>query len=124
MKFPKNQNPATSTSTPVNQGPLFGVIIGLLFLALVLILAGLVIWNYLLTPAPVILDNVIQTPPNLEPESTTAQAQVEAASVLSTSNELYAIEADLMSTDLSNLESEIVAIDILVESPNTETSAP
>lgn len=48
---------------------------------------------------------------NNEPESTTADAQADALLVTSTSNELSAIEADLVSTDLSNLHSEFTAIE-------------
>ncbi len=126
MKTPAGV-PATETAgTPVNRGPLFGVIIGLLFVALVLVLGGLMFWNYLLTPTPLTIDPPSpDTGMNQEPESTTAQAQADAAITLSTSNELPAIEADLLSTDLSSLETELTAIDLMIESAgNATTTAP
>lgn len=127
MKMPAGTPPvASGNATAVNRGPIFGVIIGLLFLALILILGGLMLWNYILTPPPL----VIETPErptaemNQEPESTTARAQAEAAAALSTSNELPAIEADLLSTDLSSLESELTAIDVMIETAGTGTTTP
>ncbi|MBY0310249.1 hypothetical protein K2Q16_03840 [Patescibacteria group bacterium] len=48
---------------------------------------------------------------NNEPESTTADAQTDALLVTSTSNETLAIEADIVSTDLTNLHSEFIAIE-------------
>ncbi len=103
---------------PMKQGNLFGIIIGLLFLALVLILGGLMLWNYILTPNALAIETPLRPTEamNQEPESESARAQAEAAAALSTSNELPAIEADLLSTDLSNLESELGAIDVIVGS--------
>jgi flagellar basal body-associated protein FliL len=126
MKAPAGV-PAETASTPVNRGPLFGVIIGLLFVALVLVLGGLMFWNYLLIPAPITIDTTERPGAdiNQEPESTTAQAQADAAATLSTSNELPAIEADLLSTDLSSLETELTSIDLMIESTgNATTTAP
>ena len=48
---------------------------------------------------------------NKEPESTTAKAQVDTLGVMSTSDELGAIEADLESTSLTNLDTELIPID-------------
>lgn len=127
MKVPGGSKPVTaSVGTAVNRGPLFGLIIALLFFALVLILAGLVLWNYLLVPSSVVIDTPERPTAemNQEPESTTARAQTEAAAALSTSNELPAIEADLLSTDLSSLESELTAIDIMIETTGSSNATP
>lgn len=48
---------------------------------------------------------------NNEPESTTAEAQADALLVLSTSNELTTIVADIAGTDTSALETEFTAIE-------------
>ena len=126
MKVPNGTRVATTSSTPVNHGPLFGIIIGLLFVALLLVLGGLMLWNYMLAPTTI----TIETPErpteamNQEPESETARAQADAASALSTSNELPAIEADLLSTDLSSLETELTAIDVMIESAGSAAVTP
>jgi hypothetical protein len=123
----------TPTSTPVTtepstkHSPAFGLIVGLLFLALVLVLAGLYLWNRtLLTPPPVVelpTDRPSREQ-NQEPESTTAAAQADAALVMSTSNELPAIEADLVATDLANLGAELTAIDTEVAALGAAPATP
>lgn len=66
---------------------------------------------------------------NNEPESTTAEARVEAMGIVSNSDEIPAIEADIESTDLSSIESELDAIEAeldaaLEEEPTTEPTTP
>ncbi len=94
-----------------------GLIIVVLFLLLGIILALLFYWYYLrqnnISPA-VSLRPTYET--NKEPESTTAQAQYESLGVLSTSDELSAITADLESTDLTSLDLELAQIDQELES--------
>lgn len=118
MKVPAGSYAAPVATQPIKHGKLFGVIIGLLFFALVLILGGLMLWNYILTPNTLVVETPLRPTEemNQEPESETARAQAEAAAALSTSNELPAIEADLLSTDLSSLESELATIDAMIES--------
>lgn len=48
---------------------------------------------------------------NKEPESSTAYAQVDSLNTLNPSDEIWAIEADLESTDLSSFLLEIPAIE-------------
>jgi cytoskeletal protein RodZ len=116
MKLPRHNtdNSDTTPTTPtLSHHRSFALVIALLFLALILVLGGLVIWNQQLLSTPV----VVTTPTrpdaasNQEPESTTARAQAEAATALSTSSELPTIAADLASTDLTNLTSEFTAIE-------------
>lgn len=94
-----------------------GTLIVVLFAALAVILAGMFYW-YKITSVVIIEDTVPARPTtdtNKEPETTTATAQVQSFSALSTSNELNAIEADLESTNLDSLESELPQIDTELE---------
>jgi flagellar basal body-associated protein FliL len=116
MKLPGG---ATVAATPKSSGTAFGVVLTILFLALVLILGGLFFWYRSMQPLPTV---VIPEPPtrptaeeNREPESTTASAQAEALNVVSNSNELDAIEADILSTNLDSLDSELGAIDTEID---------
>ncbi len=109
-----------------------GPILVLLVVLLIAILGGMYRWF-------VLLDNDIPAIPaslrptaleNNEPESTSAEARAEAMGVVSTSNEIPAIEADIESTELDSLESELNAIEAeldaaLGEEPNqTPTEEP
>jgi hypothetical protein len=110
-----------------------GPILVLLVILLIAILGGMYRWF-------VLLDNDIPAIPaglrpsaleNNEPESTSAEARAEAMGVVSTSNEIPAIEADIESTELDSLESELNAIEAeldaaLDEAPTEPTpeSAP
>lgn len=90
-----------------------GPILLLLIVLLLAILGGMYRWF-------VILEKEVPTFPsslrpsalqNNEPESTTAEAQVEAYGVVSTSDEIPAIEADIEGTNLDSLEGELDAIE-------------
>lgn len=88
-------------------------IIIILFIILGLILGGLYYW-YTISTNPVIIDLTPTRPTletNKEPETRTATAQVDTLTVMSTSDELSVIEADLLSTDLDSLETEINQIE-------------
>jgi len=89
-----------------------GLVIGVLGLLLVALFASLIYWyivaNRPLPAAPTPLRPTYET--NREPESTNAQAQVDSFGVMSTSDELGAIEADLESTNLDALEAEMIQI--------------
>ena len=104
-----------------------GPILILLVVLLIAILGGMYRWF-------VILNNDVPTinaglrpsaAENNEPESTTAEARVEAMGVVSNSDEIPAIEADIESTDLDSMESELDAIEAeldaaLEEEPTAE----
>lgn len=104
--------PTASTSkkieVPKSTGVLSAPIIILLFLILVAILAGLFYW-YLLVAKPEAIPTQLRPTAmqNNEPESTTAEARTEVMDVVSTSDELSAIKADLESTYLGDLTTEI-----------------
>jgi len=114
MKLPRQAAANSAPAAPtLSHHRSFALVIALLFLALILVLGGLVVWNHQLLSTPV----VVTVPPrpdatmNQEPESATARAQAEAATALSTSSELPTIAADLASTDLTNLTNEFTAIE-------------
>lgn len=122
MKYP--QNSQIEPAEPANKlvsGPV------LLFLALLLIavLAGMYYWFMTLSnpnepaPAPAAAERPTAAENN-EPESTTAEVQTESLQVLSTSDEIDAIEADLESTDLDELDTELTTIEAELEA---ETAA-
>ena len=113
---------------PVDTGGITnGPILILLVVLLIAILGGMYRWF-------VILNNDVPTinaglrpsaAENNEPESTTAEARAEAMGVVSSSDEIPAIEADIESTDLDTMESELDAIEAeldaaLQEEPTTE----
>ena len=115
MKMPENTDaqPEVKETSSIIGGPLL-VILALL---LVVILGGMYYWfNTMNVPAPV--SPVIERPTieeNNEPESTTAEAQVETMQAVSTSDEIDAIEADLEATDLDSIDTELNAIDAELE---------
>lgn len=113
MKMPENtdvQPEEQAESTVVSKPLLIG-----LAAVLVAILAGMYFWfaamNTVPEPSP-----VRPTPEqNNEPESTTAEAQVETMQAVSTSDEIAAIEADVEATNLDSLDAELNAIDAELE---------
>ncbi|USN87378.1 MAG: hypothetical protein H6779_03100 [Candidatus Nomurabacteria bacterium] len=87
---------------------------------LILVMLGLVVAWYLSTKPTGVADiEIVPARPtaevNKEPESATAYAQVQSFGVMSTSDELSAIEADLESTNLDALVSELNAIEAELE---------
>lgn len=113
----KMKSPLLEGTEPVKK--FVAPIIIILFIILGLILGGLYYW-YSVSTKPVVTDlnptrPTIET--NKEPETPTATAQVDSLTVMSTSDELNAIEADLLSTDLDSLETEINQIEAELE-PN------
>jgi hypothetical protein len=108
-----------------------GPILILLVVLLIAILGGMYRWFVILNnDVPTINAGLRPTAAeNNEPESTTAEARAEAMGVVSTSDEIPAIEADIESTDLDTMESELDAIEAeldaaLEEEPTTEPSTP
>lgn len=90
-----------------------GPILFLLVVLLLAILGGMYRWFVVLErDVPSITTNLRPTAAqNNEPESTTARAQTEAYGVVSTSDEVPAIEADVEGTNLDSIDSELDAID-------------
>lgn len=83
-----------------------------LFVLLAALLIGIFFWiTAEKDTAPVIIPTRPTYETNREPESTTAAAEVGSLQVMSTSDEIYAIEADLLSTDLTTLDKELVQIE-------------
>jgi hypothetical protein len=105
---------------PVTTNPnLLAIIIGVLVVVLVAIFGGLYLWGSLISqevaePAPTAVRPTAEE--NNEPESTTAEAEVETAAALSPSDSLSAIAADLENTDLDGLTTELNAIEAEFES--------
>ena len=116
MKMPTESNYQTGSEQATKETK--GVFLIGMIAALVVILVGLIYW-YLTAQTPVA---VVETPlrptaeMNKEPETTTATAQTESFGAMSTSDELGAIEADLESTNLDTLDSELIQIDTELES--------
>jgi flagellar basal body-associated protein FliL len=117
MKMPE-EHFGTTANADKNTTHL-GIILGILIVLLVLILGGLYLWGTTLqNVSEVQVAPDVERPSaeeNNEPESTTADAQVQALETVSTSNEIDAIEADIESTNLDELDAELEAIDAEME---------
>jgi len=90
-----------------------GLVLGLLIVLLVLILGGLYLWySVAFAPTPIAQpqERFVPDMPN-EPEMQNADAEVQKLNTVSTSNEIDAIEADIESTDLEQMDAELQAID-------------
>lgn len=91
----------------------------ILFLGVVLlaILAGLFYWYQLSNQVPVATPAPMRpsVEQNAEPETPTATAQTDSFGAMSTSDEITAIEADIESTNLDSLDSELGQIDATLE---------
>ncbi len=107
MRMPTSSK-SKKIEVPKNDKVLSAPIIILLFLILVAILAGLFYW-YLLVAKPEAIPAQLRPTAlqNNEPESTTAEARTEVMDVVSTSDELSTIKADLESTYLGDLTAEV-----------------
>lgn len=116
--------PEQAFGTSKNAGPsVLGPVLAVLIVILVLLLGGLYLWGTTLQ-----IGDPTYTPPaerptaeeNNEPESTTAEADVQALETVSTSDEIEAIEADLESTNLDALDAELNDIDAELEASMQE----
>ena len=115
MVMPQEYTEATTKRTSSSVSILLGVLIVLL----ILVLAGLYVWSTTLEQTSPTAETPVTRPTieeNNEPESTTAEAQVETLETVSTSDEIFAIEADLESTHLDSLDAELNAIDAELDS--------
>ncbi len=108
-----------------------GPILILLVILLIAVLGGMYRWFIVLdNDAPIIPTTLRPSAAqNNEPESASAEAQVEAYGVVSTSDEIPAIEADIEGTNLDSLEGELDAIEAeldaaIVEDGSAEAQAP
>lgn len=114
MKMPKNAPAATDNEAVVTNGP----VLVLLAVILLMLLGGLYYWFTVLKTDTASTTAPIDRPSredNNEPESTTAEAQTDTFGVVSSSNELAAIEADIEATNLDALDAELNAIDAELE---------
>lgn len=111
MTKPRSHTPETQAPEQFDLGPFL-----LLFIiAAILLLIGLYLWGSGLTDSS---PNTSSTTPverpsraeNREPEATRANADTDALNVLSNSDQLEAIEADLAGTNLESLGQELPAI--------------
>lgn len=94
----------------VTNGPILVLLIALLLA----VLGGMFYWFTMLDKGGVIISPTSLRPSaeqNNEPESTTAEARTEAYGVVSTSDEIPAIEADVEGTNLDSLDGELDAIE-------------
>ncbi|MEM9336994.1 MAG: hypothetical protein AAGA35_04020 [Patescibacteria group bacterium] len=117
MKMPEGAA-VPETEEKISDKSPFGIVIVVLVVLLLAILAGLYFWYSSLVNQPVAVPAPTERPTaeeNNEPESTTAEAQADTLNVVSTSDELQAIEADIESTDLDSLDAELEAIDAELE---------
>lgn len=93
-----------------------GVVVGVLIVLLVLILGGLYLWGSMLTNDDLMREERERAARiNREPETPRTNADIQALETVSSSDELYAIEADLESTNLDTLETELETIDHEIE---------
>jgi len=118
MKMPEG-SVAVETILDQPKAPvLSGPVIILLGLILAVILGGLGYWYHTVMSIQ-LTEPVAPSRPtdaeNNEPESTTAEARTGTMDVVSTSNELGAIAADVTSTNLEGLDAEVTAIDSELE---------
>lgn len=116
FKMPEESFGRGKVPAPATEHSHFGVILGVLILLLALIFAGLYVWSQYLQqkPQPAAPAPVASRPTdaqNKEPESTNAKADTQTLNTLSTSDELGAIKADLESTNLDTVTSDIPAIE-------------
>lgn len=111
MKIPASAAPAP-TRTESN-GQAFGLIIALLFVALVLILGGLFLWyrDVLIGPALIVPSNIPPITENSGTGELPDVPEIESFAPLSTSTDLSAISADLNNTNPTSTEADIAAIE-------------
>jgi len=113
MKIPTTMQSSESDTQLTAQNTLNTPIIVVLTLILVAIFGGLAYWYYLVTTMSVAPASSTRPTPemNQEPETPTSVARTEATDVVSTSDELAAIEADIESTNIDDLDMEMNAIE-------------
>jgi len=110
MKIPEAMQP--KTVEPQNTSLINGPILILLFVILLALLGGIYYWYTVLMSTPTSTVPMRPTAEmNNEPESPTAEARTATTDVVSTSDELDAINADIESTRFDDLDDGITAIE-------------
>lgn len=124
LKFPETSRVKRVATAPLERNRYAPMILGTLIFVLLLVLAGLYYWHDLITRTPIVIStsNRPTAAENQEPESTTARADTDALEVLSTSDEIPALEADIEGTNLETLERELNTIDAELEAALSEVS--
>jgi len=114
MKMPANSG---QKENAVPHSAATGPIIVVLAVLLLAVLGAMYYWFTIMQATPVIVPEVSRPSAieNNEPESTTAEAQTDGMGVVSSSDEIDAINADLESTNLDSLDTELGAIDAELE---------
>ena len=123
MKMPEEGVGAAGTE---NTTAHLGAILGVLIVVLILILGGLYLWwATLQTPAAPAQPTAMRptAAQNKEPETPTAQAYVDTAKVVSPSNDVNAIAADVNSTNINGLSADMNSIDSAVNAGASATSS-
>ncbi len=118
MTLPEGSPPIEMGARVTRSSVISGPIVVLLGVILLAILGGLYYWYYTVMSIEIIEPTVLSRPTveeNNEPESTTAEARTSTMNIVSTSDEIDAIEADIQSTNLNDLDSELNAIDAELE---------
>lgn len=100
------QKPEAPASFSAEHHTHMGPLLGMLIIALAIIFGGLYLWGAMLGKEAGTLTQQ-RTLPNNEPETTRAVVDQEILKTLSPSNDLDALYADLESTNLDNLDTEL-----------------
>lgn len=110
MKIPATMKAVTAE--PTNTSLVSGPILILLFAILLALLGGIYYWYTILMSETVSVPATRPTAEmNNEPESTTAEARTGATDVVSTSDELDAIQADIESTRFDDIDDGFTAVE-------------
>jgi zona occludens toxin (predicted ATPase) len=123
MKVPATMQAVAETNP--NTSLVSGPILILLFAILAALLGGIYYWYTILMSEPL---TAIPTRPtaemNNEPESTTAEARTDATDVVSTSDELDALQADIESTRFDDIDDGFAAIETEIGGALEATDVP
>ena len=112
----KQNNPVVDTSAmkmpgnTINQSHL-GPILGILLILLVIVAVGLYLWGASLVEQKPVTTPIVENIPNNEPETPRAEADMQIFGTLSPSNELSTIDADVSSTNLDSLGSDLKVLE-------------
>ncbi len=110
MKIPAGMQ-ATVEVAP-NTSLISGPILILLFAILISLLGGIYYWyTILMSETAVVVPTRPTAEMNNEPESTTAEARTEATNIVSTSDELDALQADIESTRFDDIDDGFTAVE-------------
>jgi len=111
MKVPEGMAEVEATDEVPTKSIISTGAIALLTIALLAIFAGLGYWYYLVMNTPITDTSTIGTEFDMDDNSMPASTEAE----MSNSDEIEAIEADIESTEMDNLDQELSAIDAEME---------